>query len=153
MNDHDRPTKKQIANSSVMAAAGVGGAARYLREKQRFRRIEAWQMWCIVAAALGSASGVAFAGAMMSTKQTLACMRAEKAHLGAEGSAMDLEFSMRREQDRKDNEEATHHLQAIRMCHQEGNVPVLGFDYAVVCISKPTISWQYSHREEAPTWL
>lgn len=89
----------------------------------------------------------------MSTKQTMACMKAEEASRQEKRRLMDLEFDMRREQERKDNEEASHHLQAIRECHKEGNVPILGFDYAVVCISKPTIAWQYSYREELPPWL
>lgn len=109
-------------------------------------------MWCIVAAAIGSAGGVGFAGAMMSTKQTMACMKAEEASHKEKGRLMDLEFAIRREQERKENDEATRHLQAIRECHKEGNVPVLGYNYSVVCIARPHIAWAHT-TEEPITWL
>jgi len=109
-------------------------------------------MWCIVAAALGAASGVGFAGAMMSTRQTLACMKAEEASHQEKGRLIDLEFALRREQERKENDEANRHMQAVRECYKAGDVPVLGYNYSVVCIERPHIAWE--HTIENPiTWL
>ena len=156
MNDeHTRPTQK-IPDSVSMAAAGVGRAMSqgpFRRPRAPFGSwIEPWQMWCIVAAAIGAAGGVGWAGSLMHTNQTLACMKAEEASHQEKGRLMDLEFSHRREQERQENDEANRHLQAIRECHKEGNIPVLGYNYAVVCLERPHVVWTHSSEDPLP-WL
>jgi len=33
------------------------------------------------------------------------------------------------------------HWDAINRCKHEGNVPVMGYNYAVVCLHKPVVAW------------
>jgi len=156
-NVHTRPAVDQ----GVLAGAGVGAAVgRYLQQSGPFKRprapfgawLEPWQMWCIIAAFAGTGLGVAWAGSNMKTAQTEAYIRAEEAAKRAEGRHMDVEFTLRREQERKEADLLMRNQQAVQECAKDGNVPVIGHDFTVVCLSRINVQWEYNMKDPLP-WL
>lgn len=148
MDEHTRPT---VANVGI--CGGLGKALTGLcKPRQSPWRLEAWQMWCIIGTFVGSGLGVGWAGSCMKTAQTEAYLRAEEASKRAEGRSMDVEFTLRREQERKEADLLLRNQQAVHECAKEGNVPVIGHDFTVVCLSRVNVQWEYNMKDPLP-WL
>ena len=107
---------------------------------------------CIIAALAGSALGVGYAGTRMQTAQETACKKAEEASKSESFRLSDVEFTLRKEQERKEQEMLLRHQQAVQACFTDGGIPIMGFDFEVVCMSKVHVRWTHSLKEPLP-WL